>query len=73
MALRKTEFVYAKESYFESDEAKGSCNASTLVVPECNVYLRNRLDRAFTAGWEACRKRMEQLNPTGSSPAKEDK
>lgn len=45
----------ALEKWFESDEGKKCCEGTTV-----GEFLRNRLYRAFMAGWQGCGKEIEK-------------
>ena len=53
----ETPFKKANDEFFESKQGQRLCLANTLNLKplEANdIYLKNRLERAFVAGWIAC-------------------
>lgn len=51
----KSELAKARDRWLESEDGKECCRAMAQ-----GQYLRNRIERAFIAGWDACEKLLKQ-------------
>lgn len=51
-----TKLAKARDKWLESEEGKRCCEGRTE-----GQYLRNRLELAFIAGWEAATKKIKQI------------
>lgn len=61
----RNDLAKARDKYFESQGEK-SCDPSTLGAPiKSRQYLKNRLEAAFIAGWNAAYGQAEYRKPIG--------
>lgn len=45
----------ARDEYLESDSGRRACDVVSLIeLRKFDIYLRNRIEMAFLAGWKAC-------------------
>lgn len=58
MADLRSPLAKACDEWLESDDAKTLAEGQTE-----GVYLRNRLQHAFLAGWNACEKARDEDDP----------
>jgi hypothetical protein len=53
LADLRNDLAKARDAWFESAEGKRAVDSTTLPNANAYTYLRNRLESAFIAGWNA--------------------
>ena len=59
----ETPFKKAHDEFFESEQGQQLCKANTIhsmSLQADDIYLKNRLERAFAAGWIACEENAQR-------------
>lgn len=53
MSDLRSPLAKARDDYLDSDEGRDMCDTRNLPPTAFSQYLRNRLEKAFIAGWDA--------------------
>jgi len=59
----ETPFKKAHDEFFQSEQGQFLCKANTLnskPLEANDIYLKNRLERTFAAGWIACEENTQR-------------